>query len=48
MAEITQRFITTNGIKMHIAECGSGSLVLQSIPYLQRMSVKISSLRCPT
>ena len=28
MAEITHRFITTNGIKMHIAECGSGPLVL--------------------
>lgn len=48
MAEITHRFITTNGIKMHIAECGSGPLVLQSLPYLQRMSVKISSIEVPT
>ena len=47
MAEITHRFITTNGIKMHIAECGSGPLVLQSLPYLQRMSVKISSIEVP-
>lgn len=28
MTEITHRFVTTNGIKMHIAECGSGPLVL--------------------
>jgi epoxide hydrolase A/B len=28
MAEITHRFITTNGIKMHCAEAGTGPLVL--------------------
>ncbi len=28
MPEITHRFIETNGIRMHIAECGSGPLVV--------------------
>ena len=28
MAEITHRFVTTNGIKMHYAEAGSGPLAL--------------------
>src|SRR6202171_1700907 len=28
MAEITHRFITTNGIKMHCAEAGTGPLVV--------------------
>jgi pimeloyl-ACP methyl ester carboxylesterase len=28
MAEIKQRFIETNGIRMHLAECGEGPLVL--------------------
>ncbi len=28
MAEIAHRFVTTNGIKMHVAETGSGPLVL--------------------
>ena len=47
MAEITHRFITTNGIKMHIAEYGSGPVVLHGIPYLQRMSGKISPVEVP-
>jgi pimeloyl-ACP methyl ester carboxylesterase len=28
MPELTHRFVETNGIRMHIAECGSGPLVL--------------------
>ena len=28
MADLKHRFIETNGIRMHIAECGSGPLVL--------------------
>lgn len=28
MKDITHRFVETNGIRMHIAEAGSGSLVL--------------------
>src|SRR5438270_1960813 len=28
MADITHRFVTTNGIKMHVAEQGAGPLVL--------------------
>src|SRR5271168_4375242 len=28
MAEVKHRFIETNGIRMHVAECGTGPLVL--------------------